>query len=99
MRRSDESWFHPEFETDLISAARYLNLQRQGPGAEFLDDAERAIEEIMSDPARWPERQGGVRRFLLTRFPYLVRYRVATDTVQLLSILHGARHPSTGIDR
>jgi len=92
-------WFHPEFETDLISAARYLNDQRPNLGVEFLDVAERSIETIMTAPSRWPERQGGIRRFQVDRFPYLIRYRIAADTVQFLSILHAARHPATGQER
>jgi toxin ParE1/3/4 len=91
-------WFHPEFETDLIDAARYYQGQRPAFGAEFLDEAEHAVEEVMRAPARWPERIDGIRRFLLPHFPYIIRYRISSrdDTVQFLSILHGARHPGTG---
>src|SRR5262245_20231061 len=91
-------WFHPEFETDLIDAARYYQGQRRALGAEFLEAAEQAVEEIMRAPSRWPTRMGGIRRFLLLRFPYVFRYRIAasSNTVQFLSILHGARHPGTG---
>lgn len=91
-------WFHPEFETDLIDAARYYQGQRPALGAEFLDEAEQSVEDVMCAPELWPMRVGGVRRFLLPRFPYVIRYRISTngDTVQFLSILHGARHPDTG---
>lgn len=92
-------WFHPEFEQDLIAAARYYETQRPRLGAEFLDHAEAAVEAVMSAPLRWPARLGGIRRCLLARFPYLIRYRVTADTVQFLSILHGARHPETASDR
>lgn len=94
-------WFHPDFETDLIDAARYYQGQRPALGAEFLDEAEQAVEEVMRAPERWSMRVGDVRRFLLPRFPYVIRYRISThgDTVQFLSILHGARHPSTGQTR
>jgi toxin ParE1/3/4 len=94
-------WFHPEFETDLIDAARYYQGQRPALGAEFLNEAEAAVEEIMRAPARWPGRIGGVRRFLLNRFPYVIRYRISDsgDTIQFLSLLHGARHPNTGLER
>jgi hypothetical protein len=34
-------WFHPEFETDLIAAARFYETQRPGLGAEFLEEADR----------------------------------------------------------
>lgn len=94
-------WYHPEFENDLIDAARYYQSQVPALGAEFLDEAESAVEEIMRAPERWPLRVGGIRRFLLSRFPYVIRYRIPThrDTVQFLSILHGARHPDAGQKR
>lgn len=94
-------WYHPEFENDLTAAAVYYEQQRAGLGAEFLDEAEQAVETILSAPQRWPVRVGGVRRYLVARFPFVVRYRLtpAGDTVQFLSVLHGARHPDTGRER
>ena len=94
-------WFHPEFETDLIDSARYYQTQRPALGAEFLDEAEKVVETIMVAPERWPARAGGIRRFLVDRFPYVIRYRISTssDAVQFLSILHGVRHPKTGDKR
>lgn len=92
-------WFHPEFEADLIAAARFYETQRPHLGAEFIAEAEAAEETIMSAPLHWPARIGGVRRHLRTRDPYLIRYRVAADTVQFLSILHGARDPDTSSTR
>ncbi|MFZ5495136.1 MAG: type II toxin-antitoxin system RelE/ParE family toxin [Verrucomicrobiota bacterium] len=93
-------WFHPEFQTDLIDAARYCQGQRPALGAEFIDEAEAAVEEIMRAPERWPVRVGRVRRFLLNRFPCIIRYRISDsgDTVQFLSLLHGAAIPATGLN-
>jgi plasmid stabilization system protein ParE len=92
-------WYHPEFETDLISAARYYEQQSVGLGRDLIDTAEATVETIMTAPLRWPERNGGIRRLQLDRFPFIVRYRVTADTVQFLSVLHGARHPDTESDR
>lgn len=94
-------WFHPEFETDLIAAARHYQAERAALGAEFLDEAEQAVEDVMRAPERWPVHVGGIRRFLVGRFPYIIRYRISStgDTVQFLSILHSARHPDTGSKR
>jgi len=94
-------WFHPEFDTDLINAARYYQGQVPALGAKFLDEAERAVEEVMRAPKRWSPRVGSIRRFLLHRFPYVIRYRISAggDTIQFLSILHGSRHPDTGHER
>ncbi len=92
-------WYHPEFETDLISAARYYEGQLATLGREFIDTAETTVETIMTAPARWPEKQAGIRRLQLERFPFLIRYRITADTVQFLSILHAARHPDTSTGR
>jgi len=92
-------WYHPEFETDLISAARYYERQSVGLGRDFIGTAEATVETIMAAPQRWPERSGGIRRLQLDRFPFLIRYRITADTVQFLSILHGARHPDTDSGR
>jgi plasmid stabilization system protein ParE len=93
--------FHPEFENDLISAARFYQKQRSGLGAEFLDAAEQAVAPVMQAPQRWPIRVAGVRRYLLSRFPYILRYRIdaATETVDFLSIIHTSRHPDTAKER
>lgn len=82
-------WFHPEFETDLISAARFYETQRPHLGVEFVDEAESAVESVMSAPLLWPTRIGGVRRFLLPRFSYVIRYLITADTAQFPSSLHG----------
>lgn len=94
-------WFHPEFETDLISAARYIEKERGGFGAQFLDEAERAVEAIVAAPLRWPPKLGDVRRFIVQRFHYVIRYRVVvvTETVEFLSIVHTSRKPGTAEDR
>ena len=92
-------WYHPEFETDLISAARYFEAQRADLGREFITTAENTVKTIMVAPTRWPERQAGIRRLQLDRFPFLIRYRITADTVQFLSILHAARHPDISVSR
>jgi plasmid stabilization system protein ParE len=92
-------WYHPAFETDLTDAALYLNKQRPGLGAEFLDAAEAAVETVMRSPHTWRVRRDGLRRFLIERFGYTIRYRIRNDEVEFLSILDSSRHPDTGLER
>ena len=94
-------WFHPAFEIELIEAARYLEQQRPDFGRQFLDEAEAAIERIMQAPETWRPWRGDIRRFLLPRFRYTIRYRFRRDEdlVEFLSVTHTARHPNTGLDR
>lgn len=94
-------WFHPAFEIDLIEAARHLERQRQDYGRHFLDEVEAAIERIAQGPTIWRPWRGDIRRFLLSRFSYTIRYRIRRDEalIEFLSVVHAARHPDTGIDR
>lgn len=94
-------WFHPAFEIELIEAARYLEQQRGDAGRQFLDEVEAAIDLIIPTPAAWRPWRGDVRRFLLARFRYTIRYRIRRDEdlVEFLSIVHTSRHPDTGLGR
>lgn len=92
-------WYHPAFETDLIAAARYLDSQQRGLGSEFLDAAEAAVETVMRSPHTWRVWRDGLRRFLIERFHYTIRYRIRNGEVEFLSILHTSRHPDTGLER
>jgi plasmid stabilization system protein ParE len=92
-------WYHPAFETDLIGAAQFLESQQTGLGSEFLDAAEAAIETIMRSPHTWRIRRDGLRRFLIERFNFTIRYHIRNGEVEFLSILHTSRHPNTGLER
>ena len=94
-------WFHPAFEADLIDAARYIEKRRGDFGRQFLDEAEATIETIMVNPLIGRVWRHDIRRFLLPRFRYSIRYRIRTDEdlVEFLSITHTSRHPETGMDR
>jgi plasmid stabilization system protein ParE len=94
-------WYHPEFERELIAAARYLEQRRSGFGSLFLGEVESAIDLIGRNPNAARAWHRDTRRHVLQRFRYTIRYRVRTDqdTIDFLSIVHTSRHPSTGLDR
>ena len=93
--------FHPAFEVELIEAARYLEQQRSNFGRQFIDEVEAAVETIMRAPATWRPWHGDIRRFVLSRFRYTIRYRIrgGEDLVEFLSVIHTLRHPDEGLDR
>jgi toxin ParE1/3/4 len=54
------------------------------------------IREQVETLARFPEsgragRIEGTRELVILRTPYIVAYRIATDTVRILRVLHGAQ--------
>lgn len=94
-------WYHPEFEKELIEAARYLEQQRSGFGSLFLEEVETAIDLIARNPNATRLWYRDTRRHVIQRFRYTIRYRVRTDqnVIDFLSIIHTSRHPSNGLDR
>ena len=65
----------------------------------FLGDAfakafDQAIESIVSTPMMWSPYTGRTRRYVMTRFPYSVIYRVRGDVVRVLALTHQSRRPS-----
>jgi plasmid stabilization system protein ParE len=62
-------------------------------GHEFLAALEDQFERIARSPQLYAETQRGVRRALLSRFPYGVFYASKGDIVSILGVVHTARHP------
>lgn len=93
--------YHTEFPNDLNQAVTYYNTEREGLGNDLQKEVEAAIVQIVRNPVLYGTVYGNVRQLRLRRFKwYAVRYRVLDDgTIRILSLLHGARHPDTAIDR
>jgi toxin ParE1/3/4 len=75
MRRGS---FHPMAEQELNDAASYYNSQSPGLGHAFLDEVQRAVEQILEHPEAAPLVNRLVRRTLVPRFPYSVIDRPET---------------------
>jgi hypothetical protein len=54
-----------------------------------------ARAEIAEAPERFPVLRGRLRRLLLAGFPYAVYYKV----ISVVGVIHGHRHPDTGLGR
>jgi plasmid stabilization system protein ParE len=83
----------PEAEEDLRVARDWYAGRRLGLGEEFLEAATEALERVRENPARYAVESVGVRRCKLRRFPYVVYYRLLSDRVEVLGILHGHGDP------
>ena len=85
--------FHAEAADELASAISFYEGQAVGLGAEFDEQVRRAIRSIKESPDRWPLLKGGVRRCLVERFPYAIRYLVKSDCIFIVAVAHGKRKP------
>jgi toxin ParE1/3/4 len=67
--------------------------QRDGLGAEFVEEISSIITFIQSEPLRFPAIYGKLRRALVHRFPYGVFFIARTDAIIVVAAMHLARHP------
>jgi plasmid stabilization system protein ParE len=84
----------PEASRDAQGARDYLEGQRAGLGQAFLD----RLKEVLARIGDMPEMYGvvwrNVRAARLRKFTYVVYYRVHSDRVEVLAVMHGSRDSS-----
>jgi plasmid stabilization system protein ParE len=85
--------YPPEAEAELLEAVQFYERRVAGLGASFLREFESAISAIEEAPERWQLMEGGLRRFLMHRFPYGIYYRVEGEELRILVVKHHRRHP------
>ena len=84
---------HPEALGDSRSAYSWYFERNPSAAAAFLEELDRAVEEITAAPERWPHFLHGTRRFVLRRYPFSVVYRLSGTTIQIIAFAHGRRRP------
>jgi hypothetical protein len=58
-----------------------------------------AQAEIARDPERFPVVHGRLRRMLLQRFPYGEYFKTYAQTISVVGVIHGHRHPEVWLKR
>jgi len=83
----------PEAEMDLTDAALWYEEQSPELGHQFLDEVASAFSSIAKTPLMYPVIHRNTRRILIKRFPFCVFFRVESDAIVVLSVMHGSRNP------
>lgn len=106
MRSSDESrpdayplTFHPDTSEEVSAAYHWYEEQAKGLGDDWITELEIAYQAIIQMPETWPPFQKGFRRFLLTRFPFSVIYRVHRQRIYVVAVMHNSRRPGYWLER
>jgi plasmid stabilization system protein ParE len=84
----------PEAEVDIQAAHDYLQQISAGLGELFSTRLRDVFERIESAPESIATIWQDVRAVRVRRFQYVVYYVAFSDRVEVLAILHGARHES-----
>lgn len=83
----------PDAEMDIEEAAIWYEKQRKGLGDEFLDEVLNAVKVISENPYIYAVVLRQTRRALIHRFPFALYYRIEEDSLVVVAVIHGSRHP------
>lgn len=81
-------------EDDIRSAFEWYESQRAGLGAEFLAALRQRLEAVRAHPEANSLLYRGIRRAVVSQFPYLIFYVARPERVTVLAVLHHARNPA-----
>lgn len=91
--------YHPAAEAEVVAAAKFYEERVRGLGGQFLEEFDQGITAIAAAPTRWRVVREEKRRYLLSRFPYGIYYRVIGGEVRILVVKHHSQHPDYGMFR
>jgi plasmid stabilization system protein ParE len=83
----------PKAERDIQAAYDWYESQQSGLGERWLSLLRDKLEFIRRFPDASPVLYRGIRRAVVSRFPYLVFYVVRPTRIVVLAVLHGSRSP------
>jgi plasmid stabilization system protein ParE len=83
----------PDAEEYLATGKDWYDRQKSGLGERFLQATSMTFEHIADSPEQHAKVHDEVRRVTMRRFPYVVYYIASADAVEIIGVLHGARHP------
>ncbi|MDM8536878.1 type II toxin-antitoxin system RelE/ParE family toxin [Desulfobacterales bacterium HSG17] len=92
-------YIRPDAETDIESGATWYEMQREGLGDEFLNEVINTFETISDNPYMYVAVHRNTHRALIHRFPFAVYYRIEEDSLVVVAVIHGSRHPKQWKDR
>ena len=84
---------HPEADQELAAAALWYEERHSGLGSDFVDEFERTLRRIASEPERWRKFQRENRKLNFDRFPYAIVYSIRSDTLYIKAVMHLHRRP------
>ena len=94
-----EIHFHPDVEKEIKAAVDWYDGLSQRLGSDFLRDLEQSLERIIKFPEAWAFFSATTRRCRLQKFPYGIVYRLVTNHIQVIAVMHLHRKPDYWAER
>jgi plasmid stabilization system protein ParE len=87
-----------EAEEEFKSAIHYYSKRDPLTGKRFKEAVMAVFERIAEDPECYPIRDG-LRRCVMTKFPYNIHYHILDTGPQVVAVAHQKRNPGYWLSR
>ena len=84
---------------ELTDACDWYEQQQVGLGLRFKSAVRDAARQIARAPLLFPVELEDVRRYVMNRFPYTLRYVLRADELWILAVSHQHRQPDYWVER
>jgi toxin ParE1/3/4 len=85
--------FHPDAVVEFNHSIEYYDNCAEALGLDFATEVHSSIERILAHPLAWTEIDHGIRRCLVSRFPFGVLYSIEADQIYILAIMNLHKDP------
>jgi plasmid stabilization system protein ParE len=85
--------FTPQARAEYTEVVEWYEQQIPGLGKRLRADFSATRARLTTNPRQFPFALRDVRRASLRHFPYIVMFRAAADTVQIIAFFHMSRDP------
>lgn len=85
--------WHAEARAEADAAAAFYHDKQPDLAQRFLDDLEEALHRIQRHPQAYRQVEHAVRKCRVMHFPYGVIYRVRSDLIEIIAVMHIRRAP------
>lgn len=82
-----------EAELDIEETAKWYEQQQINLGFEFLDEVEKKGKLIENNPFLFEKVYKSLHRAVVERFPFNIFYLVEGESIIVVAVIHGSRHP------
>ena len=92
--------FLPAAQQEYLEAVSFYEERQKGLGAALVAEVDRAVRLACERPEAWRlVHSSGIRRIVLSRFPYVLFYRVSGEVLQVTALAHERKRPGYWMQR
>jgi hypothetical protein len=91
--------FHPHVSQEVKVSYNWYQEKAAGLGDDFITELEFSFETIKEYPLGWPIIRNDFHRFVLPKFPFSVIYKLNSNSIYVVAVMHNSRKPDYWLNR